>query len=95
MRAMTSSSKKPHQPDLLRRLRRIEGQIQGVSRMIETNRYCVDILTQVGAIQAALDSVALRLLEDHTQGCVRGAIRSGKGEKEITELMTLFRQFLR
>lgn len=83
----------PHKGSLLKRLNRIEGQVRGVAKMIEEDRYCVDILTQVSAIKSALDGVALRLLEDHTKGCVQGAIRSGGGEEEIQELMAVIRQF--
>jgi DNA-binding FrmR family transcriptional regulator len=58
---------------LLRRLRRIEGQVRGVGRMVEEERYCIDVVTQITAIEAALDKVALGLLEDHAQHCVIGA----------------------
>ncbi len=59
--------------DLLRRLNRVSGQVGGVARMVEDERYCIDILTQVSAIQAALDRVALALLDDHARHCVVGA----------------------
>jgi len=55
------------------RLRRIEGQVRGVERMVEENRYCIDVLTQIAAIQAALDKVALGLLDGHAHTCVIGA----------------------
>ena len=55
---------------LLKRLARIEGQVRGVSRMVEEERYCIDVLTQIGAIEAALDKVALGLIDDHTRHCV-------------------------
>ena len=58
---------------VLKRLRRIEGQVRGVERMVEENRYCIDVVTQVTAIQAALDKVALELLSDHAAHCVVGA----------------------
>ena len=58
---------------LLTRLRRIEGQVRGVEGMVEDERYCIDVLTQISAIQAALDKVALGLLDDHAQHCVMGA----------------------
>ena len=79
--------KQPHQHALLKRLKRIEGQVRGVARMIEEERYCVDILTQVSAAKSALDAVAMQLLEDHTRGCVQDAIRSGHGEGAIGELL--------
>ncbi|HEY1359354.1 MAG TPA: metal-sensitive transcriptional regulator [Thermoleophilaceae bacterium] len=55
---------------LLNRLRRIEGQVRGVERMVEDDRYCIEVLTQIGAVQAALDKVALGLLDDHAHHCV-------------------------
>jgi len=57
-------------PDLLKRLNRIEGQIRGVSKMVQDDKYCIDILTQVSAAKAALDKVALELLRDHTKHCL-------------------------
>jgi DNA-binding FrmR family transcriptional regulator len=58
---------------LANRLARIEGQVRGVARMVEEDRYCIDVLTQIGAIQAALDKVALGLLDDHARHCLPGA----------------------
>jgi CsoR family transcriptional regulator, copper-sensing transcriptional repressor len=58
------------QDQLLKRLKRIEGQVRGVERMVEEERYCVDVLTQIAAVQAALDKVALGLLDDHARHCV-------------------------
>ena len=57
-------------PQLLARLKRIEGQARGVQRMVEEDRYCIDVLTQISAIQAALDKVALGLLDEHVKHCV-------------------------
>ena len=62
---------------LLNRLARIEGQVRGVSRMIEDDRYCIDILTQLGAVDTALEAVAIKVLEDHVQHCVAAALASG------------------
>jgi DNA-binding FrmR family transcriptional regulator len=58
---------------LLKRLRRIEGQVRGVEGMVEDDRYCIDVLTQISAVQAALDKVALGLLDEHARHCVMGA----------------------
>ena len=58
--------------ELLARLRRIEGQVRGVERMVDEDRYCIDVLTQISAVQAALDKVALGLLDDHARHCVMG-----------------------
>lgn len=85
----------PHKPALLKRLNRIEGQVRGVARMIEGDRYCVDVITQIAAVRAALDAVALQLLENHTHGCVRGAIKTGTGDRAIAELMGVVRKFTR
>ncbi|HEU5142139.1 MAG TPA: metal-sensitive transcriptional regulator [Solirubrobacterales bacterium] len=79
---------------LLKRLRRVEGQVRGVERMVEEERYCIDILTQITAIQAALDKVALGLLEEHAQHCVIGA-EKGKQEERTTELMGAVKRLLR
>jgi DNA-binding FrmR family transcriptional regulator len=68
------------------RLRRIEGQVRGIQRMIEGDRYCIDVLTQVNAVRAALESVALQLLAGHTETCVAEAIRAGEGAAKVREL---------
>jgi DNA-binding FrmR family transcriptional regulator len=85
----------PHKRDLLKRLNRIEGQVRGVAKMVEADRYCVDILTQISAIRSALDATATRILEDHTRGCVQNAIREGSGDAAIGELMDVVRKFVR
>ena len=76
-----------------KRLNRIEGQIRGIARMIEDDRYCVDILTQVGAVQSALDALARKLLEHHLHGCVTHAIASGNGAHAIDEALAVIRKF--
>lgn len=81
--------------NLLRRLRRIEGQIRGLQRMVDEDKYCVDILVQVAAARAALNKVGLMLLEDHTRGCVAGAIAANEAEPAIDELMDVIHRFLR
>ena len=63
---------------LIRRLARIEGQVRGITRMIEREEYCVDILQQTSALRAAVDSLAVLVLEDHVQGCVRTAAANGE-----------------
>jgi DNA-binding FrmR family transcriptional regulator len=68
------------------RLRRIEGQVRGIQKMVAEDRYCIDVLTQVNATRAALESVALRLLADHTEHCVIEAIQSGGGKQKVREL---------
>ena len=68
------------------RLRRIEGQVRGIEKMVDEDRYCIDVLTQVNATRAALESVALQLLADHTEHCVTEAIRGGSGARKVREL---------
>jgi DNA-binding FrmR family transcriptional regulator len=80
---------------LVKRLNRVEGQVRGIAKMIEEDRYCVDVLTQVAAVRSALDAMALQLLRDHTHGCVQGAIRSGKGDAAIDELLAVVEKFAR
>ena len=67
----------------LTRLKRIEGQARGISRMVEDEKYCIDILTQISAITSALESVALGLLDDHLRHCVVDAARAGGPEAEV------------
>ena len=69
-------------PRLLNRLSRIEGQVRGVARMIEDDRYCIDVLTQVQAIRAALARVEAEMLQDHLHHCIEGAIVSGNAEEQ-------------
>jgi DNA-binding FrmR family transcriptional regulator len=66
---------------LLKRMARIEGQVRGIAKMIEDDRYCIDILTQLGAVDTALEAVALKVLEDHVAHCVAGALASGDAEQ--------------
>ena len=77
------------------RLRRIEGQVRGIQKMVEEDRYCIDVLTQVNATRAALESVALRLLADHTEHCVTEAIRSGGGSEKVRELNDAVQRMVR
>jgi len=69
------------------RLRRIAGQIGGIERMVEEERYCIDILTQISAAQAAIDKVALALLDEHTRHCVVGAETAEAREEKTEEMM--------
>lgn len=83
--------------DLLLRLRKIEGQVRGIHRMVEEDKYCVDVLVQISAVRSALDAVGLMLLEDHTRGCVARAVRNSDGDadKAITELTDVMKRFLK
>ena len=79
---------------LLKRLKRIEGQVRGIEGMVDDDRYCIDVLTQISAVQAALDKVALGLLDDHAQHCVMGAGEDDRGEK-TEELMAAVARLMR
>jgi DNA-binding FrmR family transcriptional regulator len=79
---------------LLRRLSRIEGQARGISRMIERDEYCVDILQQASALRAAVDSVALLVMEDHVAGCLRTAVETGEAQAYTDEVMDVVRRTL-
>ena len=62
---------------LVKRLHRIEGQVRGIEKMVEDERYCIDVITQISAVTTALDSLAFRILDDHVRHCVAGALASG------------------
>jgi DNA-binding FrmR family transcriptional regulator len=79
---------------LQKRLRRIEGQVRGIEGMVEEDRYCIDVLTQIGAVQAALDKVALGLLDDHARHCVVGAAGEEREDK-TEELMAAVGRLMR
>ncbi|HHV61635.1 MAG TPA: metal-sensitive transcriptional regulator [Firmicutes bacterium] len=81
--------------DLLKRLRRIEGQVRGIYRMIEEDKYCVDILHQIAAARAALGKVGMSLLESHTRGCVTDAIKEERGDEAIDELVDILMKFVK
>jgi CsoR family transcriptional regulator, copper-sensing transcriptional repressor len=79
---------------LLKRLRRIEGQVRGIEGMVDDDRYCIDVLTQISAVQAALDKVALGLLDDHARVCVMGAEPGDQADK-TDELMAAVGRLMR
>jgi DNA-binding FrmR family transcriptional regulator len=79
---------------LQKRLRRIEGQVRGIQGMVDDDRYCIDVLTQISAVQAALDKVALGLLDEHARHCVMGASADDQGEK-TEELMAAVGRLMR
>jgi DNA-binding FrmR family transcriptional regulator len=83
---------------LTRRLHRIEGQVRGIERMVEDDRYCIDILTQIAAVNTALESLAFRVLDDHVNHCVAGAIASGDPDEAAVkskELLEAVQRFAR
>jgi DNA-binding FrmR family transcriptional regulator len=86
----------PYKEQLVKRLARIEGQVRGISKMIDDDRYCIDILTQLGAVDTALEAVALKVLEEHVQHCVAGAMASGDkadAEEKSRELLAAVQRF--
>jgi DNA-binding FrmR family transcriptional regulator len=83
---------------LIKRLRRIEGQVRGIERMVEDDRYCIDILTQIGAVKTALEQVGAKLLDDHVSHCVAGALASGDeraANEKTAELLSAVQRFVK
>lgn len=92
---MTTRGYTATKDQLQTRLRRIEGQVRGVERMVEDDRYCIDVLTQISAIQAALDKVALGLLDGHVRHCVAQSAQEGRSEEMSEELMAAVGRLMR
>jgi CsoR family transcriptional regulator, copper-sensing transcriptional repressor len=83
---------------LVKRLHRIEGQVRGIERMVADDRYCIDVLTQISAVTTALESLALRILDDHVQHCVADALASGDqdaAQEKSRELLAAVQRFAR
>ncbi len=80
---------------IVSRLRKATGQLSGVTSMVEHGRYCTDVLDQLSAVTAAIDAVAVLVLSDHINSCVRAAIESGDADEKVTELMTGVRRYVR
>jgi DNA-binding FrmR family transcriptional regulator len=81
---------------LIKRLHRIEGQVRGIERMVSSDRYCIDILTQVAAVSTALDSLAFQILDEHVKHCVAGALASGdeaEAQAKANELLEAVHRF--
>lgn len=81
--------------DLAPRLKRIEGQVKGIEKMVEEGRYFIDVLQQILAARAALQKAALIILESHAKSCVVSAIQENRAEQSIEELMSVLRQFIK
>jgi CsoR family transcriptional regulator, copper-sensing transcriptional repressor len=79
--------------ELLARLRRIEGQVRGLQRMVEDDKYCIDVLTQVNSATAALKAVGLGLLDEHVRHCVKDSIEQGAGDQKVEELLAAVARF--
>jgi DNA-binding FrmR family transcriptional regulator len=83
---------------LVKRLHRIEGQVRGIERMVEDDRYCIDVLTQIAAVSTALESLAFKVLDEHVRHCVAGALQSGDetdAAVKIEELLAAVHRFSR
>ena len=80
---------------LLARLRRVEGQVRGLQRMIDEDQYCIDVLTQVNSAVAALRAVGIGLLDDHVRHCVRDSIHADGGDEKVEELVSAVARFAR
>jgi CsoR family transcriptional regulator, copper-sensing transcriptional repressor len=81
---------------LIKRLHRIEGQVRGIERMVDEDRYCIDILTQIGAVSTALESLGFRILDQHVKHCVAGALASGEkaeAQAKAEELLEAVHRF--
>ena len=85
----------PKHQELLPRLRRIEGQVRGISRMVQERRYCIDIVQQLTAARRALDQVSLNVMSRHINTCVSEAIRRREGAGKINELMQTINRFVK
>lgn len=81
--------------NLLRRLKKIEGQVKGIHKMVENEKYCVDILIQIAAVRAALNKVGLIIFEDHTRGCVAQAMETKNQDEKINELIATIEKFIK
>jgi len=82
-------------PALLARMKKIEGQARGIQKMLEDERYCIDIIQQLTALSSAIDEVSLLILQSHIEGCVAGAIRQEGRQQQIKELMATIRRAMK
>ena len=85
----------PRAPEVVGRLRKASGQLAGVATMVEDDRYCIDVLDQLSAVSAAIDAVALLVLQGHVESCVRDAIHDGDADEKVAELVTAIRRYVR
>ncbi len=92
---VSSMLRYPKHDELLPRLRRIEGQIRGIARMVEERRYCIDIIQQLTAARKALDQVSLKIMKGHINSCVSDSIKRQEGAEKIDELMQTIHRFVK
>ncbi|MHB1418150.1 MAG: metal-sensitive transcriptional regulator [Bacillota bacterium] len=81
--------------DLLRRLNKIEGQVKGVQRMVNEDKYCVEVLIQIAAIRAAISKVGMIIFEHHTRGCLRNALDTDRKDEMVEELIDVLQKFMK
>jgi len=81
--------------DLTKRLRRIEGQVRGIQKMVEEDRYCIDILTQIMAVEAAMKKVSFSLIERHANHCMLKAVKDSNGQESVSELMDVIKRYVK
>ncbi len=81
--------------DLIRRLKKIEGQVKGIQRMVESDKYCVDILIQVAAVRAAINKVGTIIFENHSRGCLQKAVDENNKDEAVEELIGVLTKFIK
>lgn len=91
----TDKNRAESKDDILKRLRRIEGQVKGIQRMIEEDKYCGDVLTQVSAVRAAVNKVGSLILKNHSMVCIENVVSAEDKEKAINELAKTMQNFMR
>jgi DNA-binding FrmR family transcriptional regulator len=80
---------------LVSRLHKIEGQVRGLARMVESDEYCIDILTQIASARSALESLGMMLLQEHIEGCVRDSLNPATGQERVDELIATVNRFIK
>lgn len=83
------------QKDSLRRLKKIEGQVKGIQKMVEQRKYCIDIINQITAVRRALDVVSLEVMKRHIESCVTEAIKQDRPQEKVDELMETIYKFVK
>lgn len=90
-----TTGEQENKQDIIKRLKRIEGQVKGIQKMVEGEKYCVDILTQIAAVRAAVNKVGVLVLENHSKKCMQNAFMSEDREQAMNELIGTIQKFLR
>lgn len=92
---MDSTPYSDSKEDIIRRLKKIEGQVKGIQRMVDSDKYCVDVLIQVAAVRAAINRVGTIVFEHHSRGCMRNAVEDNDKEAAIDELIRVLSKFIK